>query len=268
MRAHPAHAARELEALPAPEAARLFEQAPARLGAGVLALMLPKRAALCLATLDDARALELLAPMGAQPSVAVLRNLPASRRDALLARLPTVTALASTLLMGYAEDALGAWSDPDVLVLPPATRAEEVLRRLREAAPRYAQVFVADAQRRLLGIVDVTALMHAPDGATLSGLMRPAPAALAAHAPVSAVAAHPGWQASSLLPVLEPGNRLVGVLSHDAALRALQRLAPPEQPPASSLSGVLAVGTWQALSGVLSAVVSLLPVAPLREPPP
>ena len=79
--------------------------------------MLPRRAARCLAALDDARALELLAPMGTQPTVAVLRHLPSARRQALIAGLPTAAALASTLLLGYAEDTLGAWADPDVVML-------------------------------------------------------------------------------------------------------------------------------------------------------
>jgi magnesium transporter len=261
MQGHPEQAARVLEALPPDEAARLFGHVPARLGAKVLAMMLPKRAARCLGALDDARALELLAPMGAQPSIAVLRNLPAPRRNALLAGLPTATALASTLLIGYAEDALGAWADPDVLVLPPQTRAEDALHRLRQATLSHPTIFVADAQRRLLGIVDLTAVMLAPEGSTLARLMQPAPAALAAHASLSVVAAHPGWLVSSLLPVLEPGDRLIGVLSHDAALRALRRLAPPAPAGASGLASLLAAGYWQALSGLLASAVAMLPAA-------
>lgn len=267
MQGHPEQAARVLESLSAAEAAHLFGHVPARLGAKVLAMMLPKRAARCLDALDDVRALELLAPMGAQPSIAVLRNLPASRRSALLAGLPTATALASTLLMGYAEDALGAWADPDVLVLPPQTRADDALQRLRQATLSHPTLFVTDSQRRLLGLVEVAALMQAPEGSTLARLMQPAPAALAAHAPLSAVASHPGWLAASLLPVLEPGERLVGVLSHDAALRALHRLAPPPAAESGSLAGVLAAGYWQALSGLLASALALLPAGrPMGSP--
>jgi magnesium transporter len=203
--------------------------------------------------------------MGAQPSIAVLRNLPAARRNTLLAGLPTATALASTLLMGYSEDALGAWADPDVLVLPPQTRVEDVLVRLRQAALTHPTVFVADAQRRLLGTVGLHAVMQAPPGSTLAGLMQAPAATLAAHAPLSVVAAHPGWLAGSLLPVLEPGDRIVGVLSHDAALRALHRVAPTPPPDTAGLAGVLAGGYWQALSGLLASALTLLPAAlPLR----
>jgi len=266
MRTHPEQAARVLEQQPADEAARLFEHVPARLAANVLAMMLPKKAARCLDPLDDARALELLAPMGAQPSIAVLRNLSATRRATLLAGLPTATGLASTLLMGYPEDALGAWADPDVLVLSPQTRVDDVLLRLSQATLAHPTIFVADAQRRLQGVVSLTAVMQAPQGSTLARLMQPPAATLAAHAPLSAVAAHPGWLATSLLPVLEPGDRLVGVLSHDAALRALHCVSPPQPPEQSSLMTVLASGYWQALSGLMISALALLPAVP--PPPP
>lgn len=134
MRNHPAQAAHVLESLPARDAAALFDQAPARLGVTVLAAMLPHRAAKCIAALTDIRALELLAPMGTQPTVAALRHLPESRRNGLITGLPTATSLASTLLLGYAEDTLGAWADPDIVMLPADTRAART-RMHAAAAP-------------------------------------------------------------------------------------------------------------------------------------
>ncbi|MEO5734594.1 MAG: hypothetical protein ABIN96_09790, partial [Rubrivivax sp.] len=162
MRSHPAQAARVLEALPPAEAAALLARAPARLGAGVLSAMLPRRAALCLADLDDRRALELLAPMATQPTVALLRHLPENRRHDLIAGLPTAASLASVLLLGYTEDTLGAWADPDVVLLPADTRAADALMRMRATTDAHPEVFVADAQRRLSGSVALTALMQAP----------------------------------------------------------------------------------------------------------
>lgn len=142
MRSHPAAAARVLEALPATEAGALFARAPVRLGATVLAAMLPNWAALCLGPLDNPRALELLSQMGTQPAVAVLRHLPAARRTALAAGLPTAVALATTALLGYGEDALGAWADPDIVMLPAETRAGHALDHFRLATSPHAWVFV------------------------------------------------------------------------------------------------------------------------------
>ena len=269
MRSHPAQAAQVLESLPADEAAALFDLAPARLGAPVLAAMLPHRAAACIAELADARALELLAPMGTQPTVAVLRHLPESRRKGLIAGLPTASSLASSLLLGYAEDTLGAWADPDIVMLPADTHATHALERMRQM-PAHPLVFVADPKRRLIGMVDLSALLQAPDGATLATLMQRPTHVLTAHAPLSAMPGHPGWESSSLLPVVEPGERLVGVMTRDALARALRRSSPPPDEPAgeTTLPMLFARGYWQALSGLLEGGLSLLPRVPaLAEKP-
>jgi magnesium transporter len=266
MRSHPAQAAQVLESLPPDEAATLFDQTPARLGAAVLAAMLPHRAANCIAKLADARALELLALMGTQPTVAVLRHLPDPRRKRLIAGLPTPTALASTLLLEYAEDTLGAWADPDVVMLPADTRATHALEHMRHA-PAHPLLFVADGERRLVGIVSLGTLLQALDGATLATLMQRPTHVLTAHAPLSATPAHPGWESSSVLPVVEPGDRLVGVMTRDALTRALRRTATSSDTVTSesTLPALLARNYWQALSGLLEGGLALLPKVPALE---
>lgn len=260
MRSHPAQAARVLESLPPADAAALLARTPARLSAGVLSAMLPRRAASCLAEVDDRRALELLAPMATQPTVALLRHLPESRRRDLIAGLPTAASLASALLLGYTEDTLGAWADPDVVLLPADTRAADALTRMRATANAHPEIFVADASRRLVGCVPLTTLMQAPGSATLATLMKPPAALLPAFTPLSAVAAHPGWRQGSVLPVVEPGDRLVGVMTRDALARALnQAHRPVTMEGAETLPGLLAASYWEALTGVLQGTLALLP---------
>lgn len=270
MRSHPAQAARVLEALPADQAMALFERAPARVVASVLAAMLPAWAARCLAGLPDARVLELLAPMGTQPAVAVLRQLPENRRRLLAAGLPTAVALASTLMLGQAEDTLGAWADPDIVMLPADTRAADALAHLRGSTTAHPTVFVADTERRLAGLVPLNTLLQAPGLATLATLMQRAPTMLSAHAPLTATPAHPGWAQSSALPVVTRGDRLLGVMTRDALARALrQSTAGQDQAPtqvARALPGLLAHGYWQALSGLIELTLRLLPRVPPAGP--
>lgn len=267
MRSHPAQAARVLEALPPEEAATLFARTPARLGGAVLAAMLPQSAARCVARLDEERALELLSSIGAQPIVAVLRYLDETRRRELLKGLPTGAALASSLLLGYGEDTLGAWADPDVVLLPADTRAGDALMRLRQATLAHELIVVADAERKLAGLVTLGQLLQAPEAATLATLMRPPVAVLAAHAPLSSSAAHPGWRHSSLLPVVQPGDRIVGVMTRDALVRAQRQAAPPPADDEDAqLPELFARGYWQALSGLIqTALVLLPPVPPLQD---
>lgn len=268
MRQHPARAAGVLEALSLQEATQLFERVPARVGAAVLAAMQPHRAALCLSALDDARVQELIAALGTQPMVALLRQLPDARRQRLVAGLPTAAALATSLLLGFAEDALGAWADPDVVMLGAETRVADALQRARDATLTHPMVFVADATRRLVGFVPLASLLSAPALATLATLLQPPVALLAANGSLASAAAHPGWARASVLPVVEPGDRLVGVLTSDALQRALQRAvsAPTEVADGSALH-TLARGYWQALAGLMDLALAALPRVPPALPP-
>lgn len=130
--------------------------------------------------------------------------------------------------------------------------------------------FVAGHDRKLIGLVVLSDLLQAPDGATLATLMQPPLHVLTAHAPLSATPGHPGWESSSLLPVVEPGERLVGVMTRDALTRALRRSAPPPTEPAgeTTLPMLFARDYWQALSGLLEGGLALLPKVPALDEKP
>ncbi|MBX3607713.1 MAG: magnesium transporter [Piscinibacter sp.] len=260
MRSHPLQAARVLEALPAEPAGALFARVPARIGTAVLAAMLPQAAARCLATLDDERVMELLSGIGTPSMVALLRHLPPERRRTLVAGLPTAAAFASSLLLGFAEDTLGAWADPDCLALDAHLRCAEALERFRHVPSPHALAFVTDGERRLGGVVELVALLQAPPEATLATLMRPPAALLAAHAPLVGTAEHPGWERASVLPVVEPGQRLVGAMTRDALERALRRFGTGrESQTPVTLPGLLAQSYWRTFSGLLESALTLLP---------
>jgi magnesium transporter len=265
MQSHPVQAARVLEALPPEASAAVFERAAARIGAGVMAAMLPRQASRCMAVLPDERALELLSAMNMQSIVSLLRYLPQARRSHLIAGLPAASALASTVLLGFDEDSLGAWADPSVVMLPAGARAADALERVRQTAVSHPAVFVTDEARRLLGVVPLPTLLRAPEAATLSTLMQATPAALMAMAPLASAPAHPGWDSASALPVVESGHRLVGVLAHDAMTRALRRHQAPQTDAAEpdiGLPGLMARGFWQTIVGLAGVCLPLMPRVP------
>lgn len=264
MRDHPAQAARVLEQLPNHEAATIFDRVPARLGAQVLMAMLPQLAADYLATLGDDRALELLSRMSTQPTVAILRHCSEPRRKTLIAGLPTAVSLASTLLLNYGEETLGAWADPDVVMLPEETRVNEALERLRHTSTQHAFIYVAHDRRRLSGVVKGTELLRASPSATLLMVMQPPAATLSAQASLSSSLNHPGWRHGSALPVVERGNRLIGVMTHDALMDASSRMSQPTKMEGGtdSLSAMTVRSYWQAMSGLLAIGLAVLPRVP------
>lgn len=260
MRAHPPEAARVLETVAPQAAAALLARSPARLAAPVLAAMLPSAAARALGEVEDEQALALLGELGTQPVVAVLRHVPEPRRARLIAGLPTAAGLASQLLLGYVEDSVGAWTDPDVFAMAGTTRAGEALERVRRVETAVARVFVTSARGTLEGWVPLPVLLRAPEGAGLASIMKRPDALLSAQAPLSGAATHPGWERASILPVVEADERLVGVLSRDALTRALGRTSRTQRSaPGHTLSEMLARGYWDALSGGTEAMATLLP---------
>jgi hypothetical protein len=85
---------------------------------------------------------------------------------------------------------------------------------------------------------------------------------LAAATPLTGAAAHPGWQRTSVLAVVETSGRLLGALTRDALERALGRAHDGARPAGEeTLLGVLARGYWEGLSGITEAAATLLPPA-------
>ncbi|MEO7744519.1 MAG: hypothetical protein ABIR98_16400 [Usitatibacter sp.] len=259
---HPSDAARVLEQRSPIEAAALFARLPARAAAPTLAAMQPIAAARVVAAAGDRVALGLLTAAGAQAAVAVLRHLPTARRSRLIEGLPTATAIAARLLLGYPEDAVGAWADPQAVALSATLNAQDALARVRGEPEGEADgVYVVGENQRLLGVVDLAMLLRAPEWRSLESLMHPPAATLAAVMPLRAAATHPAWGQASELPVVARGERLIGVLRLSVLNQALGKSAARDDEKPLTLAGFAARGYWDAVAGLVRALLALLPRA-------
>jgi magnesium transporter len=259
--AHPADAARVLERLPTAQATAFFASLPARALAPAFGAMLPIAAGRVLAELPDEQTVALLSVLGTQPALSVLRHVPESRRAALLTDLPTVTAVASRLLLGYPDDSVGAWTDPEVVALPAEAAVEDALLRVR-AMPgtRVEEIYTVGMGERLLGAVELATLLRAPAHAALETVTRKPAAVLPAASPLAGAATHRGWQHAAGLPVVEANERLIGVLRRATLMRALARnRSPSAQAAELDALAVVAHGYWQVIAGLLAATAALLP---------
>jgi Mg/Co/Ni transporter MgtE len=259
---HPADAARVLESQPTSEAAAVFARLPARAAAPALVAMLPTAAARVIAAVSDSVALALLTAAGAHGSVAVLRHVGEPRRSRLIDGLPTATALASRLLLGYPEDTVGAWADPEAVALAPGISALEALDRLRgEPEAEGSALYVVGEDQRLLGVVDLSTLVHAPEWRSLDGLMQPPAATLSAMMPLGGAMSHPAWRRATQLPVVARGDRLIGVLRLSVLTQAFARGRVEDGEGSMTLAGFAARGYWEAVAGLVRACLMLLPPA-------
>ncbi|MCC6533456.1 MAG: magnesium transporter [Burkholderiales bacterium] len=264
LRAHAAQAARVLEALPASEAGALLGSIPRGLAAQVFAAMLPTAAARLMNVLDEAAAAGILEAASTHAAVSMLRHIPERKRSRLIAGLPSASALASQMLLGFPDDAVGAWTDPQVDALPPSMLVETALSRLRAAEGGGLDVvYVVDGEHRLLGCAGLRALLRAPQDASLSALMRPVVTTLPVMMPLASARSLPAWERALALPVVEHERRLIGVLHRDALTRAVRarERSPEAHGSFATLGAALASSYWQVVSGLSSATVALLPPA-------
>jgi magnesium transporter len=262
MRAHPAEAAQTLDAAPAEPLAQLLQATPVRVAGPVLAEMAPRRAAVALQHLPLSRAAELVAALGTQASIAVLRHVPDDLRQQLLALLPTGAALAIRLLLQFPDDSVGSLADMAVLGAAPRTSATDALRQVRDFDAAVSHVLVLHESRRLLGWVRLDALLRAPESASLESLCVAPPAVLPATMPLSGALTVAAWSRASVLPVVDRGGRLVGLLARDTLARAAARATrtQAEHSLGESLAGALAQ------SG-LASIASLLQLGTFWFPP-
>ncbi len=267
--AHPGDAARVLERLPTEQASAFFAALPARALAPALGAMLPIAAGRILAELADEQTVALLSALGTQPALSVLRHVPDARRTRLVTELPTVTAVASRLLLGYPDDSVGAWTDPEVVALPADAAVEDALVRVRAmSGSRVEEIYTVGMGERLLGSVELATLLRAPPHAALETIARKPHAVLPAASPLAGAATHRGWQHAAGLPVVEANERLIGVLRRATLMRALARnRSLTAQAETLDVLGVMANGYWQAIAGLVGAAVAALPsIQPVAGP--
>ena len=267
--AHPGDAARVLERLPTEQASAFFAALPARALAPALGAMLPIAAGRILAELADEQTVALLSALGTQPALSVLRHVPDARRTRLVTELPTVTAVASRLLLGYPDDSVGAWTDPEVVALPADAAVEDALVRVRAmSGGRVEEIYTVGMGERLLGTVELATLLRAPAHAALETIARKPSAVLPAASPLAGAATHRGWHHAAGLPVVEANERLIGVLRRATLMRALARnRSLTAQAETLDVLGVMANGYWQAIAGLVGAAVAALPsIQPVAGP--
>lgn len=262
LQTHTAEATRVIEALPSEQAASLMAELPARVVAPVLAEMLPPAAARLLTLLEDSQAVAVLSSTPTLALVAILRHVPEHRRSSLLGGLPTMAAMASRVLLGFPEDSVGAWTDPEVCTVGEGARVADALQRLRQwQGAKLDEIHVIDGARRLLGTVSVHALLCAGEGAPIGTLALRPVAVLSAMMPLASAVSLPAWSEVSALPVSDSGQRMLGVLRH-ATLTQIERERDRDRDRSPRQTGgavgLLAQAYWDLVCGLMEASTGML----------
>ena len=227
LRQRPASAARELEGLAAADAAEVLRRVPARVSAPVVAAMSSVSAARCAAALPADAAAALCSELSWSDAAALLRRLESGPRESLLAELPGKMARRLRRSLDYGDDVVGAWIELDVpAILHDRDVAEAVLLLARSRADSSSHLFLTDAARCYNGAVPLAALLRSVSTAPLSALAVRDVQPLHDNASLASASSNPGWELTTVLPVVNHRGVLLGGLNRRTLHKAIGSAGP------------------------------------------
>ncbi len=252
---NPGEVAQALESAPVDEVAHFLSvQEPSR-AASVLDRLDETLAAECVRQLSDESLKDVLAEIDPAKAALLLSLLAEDERNSRMTKLESSLADELRELMSYPENSAGHMMETRVATFRPALTVKQTLERLRSAGepPRFS-LLVVDEARKLLGLLTLADIVVAEPGMRLEQLIKDRPPAIHALAPRDDVVAALTQGKLRLLPVVDGQDRLIGVIRHDALVKAVQEEA------AGDLAALFGAGKEErALSSPIVAVKKRLP---------
>lgn len=151
----------------------------------------------------------------------VFNRLAPDQQAALLPALAQVEREDLRRLSAYEEETAGAIMTSEYATVSPDITVGEAIEWLRRAAPdseTIYQAFVIDAERRLLGTVSLRELIIAAAGTRVRDIMREDVIYARVHDDREDVAAKIARYDLIALPVINGGDKLVGIVTYDDAM--------------------------------------------------
>lgn len=188
---------------------------------------------------SDQEVAGVLALMQADDAADAVAELPQGRRQAVLDLLPPGVRTKVLTLMGFNASSAGGIMGVEYLTAPVEATVEESLRRLRLAEGVQPEALVTvhalDDSNRLVGTVPVVGLLQADPEACLIDVVDTEPVRVQPETDVVDVALLMADFNLLTIPVVDPEDRLLGVITVDDILEATipddwRRREPPPRP--------------------------------------
>jgi magnesium transporter len=194
------------------------------------------------AELERPAMVELFDHMSADERADLYNALPSARRELLLPALAQAEREDIRRLAGYSESTAGSIMTSDYATLLPGLTAREAVEELRRVAPDKETIYnsyVVDGERRLVGVVTLRRLITAMPDARVEQLMETNPVVAYVDDDQEAVADKIARYDFIALPILDAGERLVGIVTADDAMDVAQREATEDFLRAGGAGGTL-----------------------------
>ncbi len=176
-----------------------------------------------IAHLETEDAVAVLEEMETDDEIDLLQEMSPTDRELLLAEMPPEEVVLLRSLLTYHEDTAGGMMTPEAIILSPDTSVAEAIARLRDTDLPPAltvRVFVVEPPTttptgRFVGSITLPRLLREPPAHTVADCVDRQMPTLAPSSPESEVAATLARYDLLAVPVVDPANRLVGVVTVD-----------------------------------------------------
>lgn len=210
----PRTAARVLAGMQPEDTAAFLEILPARQAATLFAAISAWTASRFLQLMPAVSGAAILNQIDFQISASVMRVMDVEHREPLLDALPNGLARDLKIALAYPNDTVGAHMISRILMLSASASVADACGELRQLKARsIGRVFVINAKREFLGVVDADTLLRHDLTTPLSDLLSDDLPVLSARARIESVQDVGAWEVHAHLPVVNRQKLLIGALS-------------------------------------------------------
>ncbi|HET9659571.1 MAG TPA: magnesium transporter [Thermomicrobiales bacterium] len=188
----------------------------------------PIEAAHILRSLSHPQAADLLEAMAPDDATDVIDELPEDQAEQILIQMEPAGAAEIRELLAFPADSAGGIMTPGFVAISPNLRASQAiaaLQRVSEEAETMYYVYVVDDLERLLGVLSLHRLVLTRPDTPVRELMVTDPVRIDASADREAAARLLVDRNLLALPVVDAGNRLLGIITQDDVADVLEEEA-------------------------------------------
>jgi CBS domain-containing protein/sporulation protein YlmC with PRC-barrel domain len=175
-------------------------------------------------SLEDEKAAGILDEVNPDDAADLVGGLPRERADQLLELMEPEEASDVKELMKYPDDTAGGLMTPEFVAVPSGMTAQEAIGYLRKAGEEAETIYycyVVDSNTRLVGVFELRDLIVAPPTRAIDEIMVKEVIAVSpdtSHEETAGLMARYNLLA---LPVVDPEQRLLGIVTVDDAIEAV-----------------------------------------------
>lgn len=223
---YPDEAARHLEKIAPKDAVTLLEDYPLEVTTPVWERLSPDVAAKLFGMISEQTAINILNTIEAHYAASILSLLKKDIQEQYIAKTHENTAKDLNFILQYPANTAGHFMEPSMVRFRPDMSVKVTLSRIRGSKRKGRRhIYVVNADKTLVGIIELQELVLVKPDTKLSEIMQPVIVTINEKASREEVVDAFEKHKVSSIPVIDSSNRLIGVIRYDALIGAAKEEA-------------------------------------------